>query len=113
MSAGPVRAAPESLAEMTSFFKAFCNGTRAGIVEQLLTGERCVCEITAHLGMSQPLVSHHLAILRETGFVRSRGSGARTYYSIDWEQFERRMSHFQETVRELHAQDAGPSCACG
>lgn len=113
MSTEPVRAASVSLAEMTSFFKAFCNDTRAGIVEQLLAGERCVCEITAHLGMSQPLVSHHLAILRETGFVRLRGSGARTYYSIDWEQFERRMSRFEETVRELHEQDAGPSCACG
>jgi ArsR family transcriptional regulator len=113
VNAEPIRPAPASLVEMTPFFKAFCNGTRAGIVEQLLAGERCVCEITAHLGMSQPLVSHHLAILRETGFVRSRGSGARTYYSIDWEQFERRMSLFEETIRELHEQDAGPSCVCG
>jgi ArsR family transcriptional regulator len=113
MSSEPVRTAPASLVDMTPFFKAFCNTTRAGIVEQLLVGERCVCEITAHLGMSQPLVSHHLAILRDTGFVRARGSGARTYYSIDWEQFERRMTRFEEIVRDLHRQDAGPSCACG
>jgi ACR3 family arsenite transporter len=113
MSAEPIRTAPASLADLTPFFKAFCNATRAGIVEQLLAGERCVCEITGHLGMSQPLVSHHLAILRDAGFVRARGSGARTYYSIDWEQFERRMTRFEQTARDLHRQDAGPSCACG
>jgi DNA-binding transcriptional ArsR family regulator len=113
MSAEPLRTVPASLVDMTPFFKAFCNAARAGIVEQLLAGERCVCEITAHLGMSQPLVSHHLAILRDAGFVRARGSGARTYYSIDWEQFERRMARFEETARDLHRQDAGPSCACG
>jgi ArsR family transcriptional regulator, arsenate/arsenite/antimonite-responsive transcriptional repressor len=104
---------PVSLVEMAPFFKAFCNTTRAAIVEQLLAGERCVCEITVHLGTSQPLVSHHLAILRDAGFVRSRGSGARTYYSIDWEQFEKRVSRFEEIVRDLHRRDAGPSCTCG
>jgi ArsR family transcriptional regulator len=114
VSADPVRRPPaESLAEMTPFFKAFCNGTRASIIEQLLSGERCVCEITAHLGMSQPLISHHLAILRETGFVRWRGSGARTYYSIDWEQFEAHLAAFDDLARRVHEQGAGPSCACG
>ena len=61
------------------FFKAFCNGTRAGIVEQLLGGERCVCELTTDVDASQPLVSHHLAVLRDTGFVRMREEGPRTY----------------------------------
>ena len=102
-----------SLVDMTPFFKAFCNPTRAQIIEFLLGGERCVCEMTGPTGMSQPLVSHHLAILRDTGFVRARGSGARTYYSIDWERFERQVERFGQTARELHQRDAGPSCACG
>jgi ArsR family transcriptional regulator, arsenate/arsenite/antimonite-responsive transcriptional repressor len=114
MSAESTQRAPAvSLVEMTPFFKAFCNATRASIIEQLLAGERCVCEITAHLGLSQPLISHHLAILRDTGFVRARGSGARTYYSIDWEQFERQIEQFSEAARQLHERDAGSSCACG
>jgi ArsR family transcriptional regulator len=113
MSTEPARSAPAPLTDMTPFFKAFCNATRASIIEQLLAGERCVCEITAHLGLSQPLISHHLAILRDTGFVRARGSGARTYYSVDWEQFEKQVAQFEEIVRELHRRDAGPSCACG
>ena len=102
-----------TLAGLTPFFKAFCNGTRAGIIEFLMTGEKCVCEITGELGLSQPLTSHHLSILRQAGFVLSRGDGARTYYSIDWDAFEAQAAAFAAVVADLRAQDAGPSCACG
>jgi len=82
-------------------------------VEQLLGGERCVCEITAQLGMSQPLVSHHLALLRDTGFVCARGEGARTYYSLDWQRFSEGLLSFIATVEELHCHDRGSSSVCG
>lgn len=103
----------DHLAEQTAFFKAFCSETRAGIIEYLMGGEKCVCEIVAHVGDSQPLVSHHLAVLRATGFVRARGAGARTYYAIDWTLFDEKMAAFTQTVAALRIGDAGPSCACG
>jgi DNA-binding transcriptional ArsR family regulator len=101
------------LAEFVPQFKALGHPTRAAIVEQLLGGERCVCEITAQLGMSQPLVSHHLALLRDTGFVCARGEGARTYYSLDWQQFSDGLLSFIATVEELHCHDRGSSSVCG
>ena len=102
-----------SLAEFVPQLKALGHPTRAAIVEQLLGGERCVCEITAQLGMSQPLVSHHLALLRDTGFVCARGEGARTYYSLDWQRFSEGLLSFIATVEELHGHDRGSSSACG
>ena len=102
-----------SIADFTTFFKAFCNSTRASIVEQLMSGEKCVCEIVAHVGGSQPLISHHLAVLRDAGFVTMRGQGARTYYAIDWQNFDERLRSFDETTRLLREQDTGASCACG
>jgi ArsR family transcriptional regulator len=101
-----------SIAAFTAFFKAFCNSTRASIVEQLMSGEKCVCEITAHVGGSQPLVSHHLAVLRDAGFVTMRGQGARTYYAIDWQNFDVQLASFSEMTHSLRERDAGPSCAC-
>ena len=101
------------LADFTPFFKAFCSDTRAAIIEHLMTGEKCVCEITAHLSLSQPLISHHLAILREAGFVCIRGQGARTYYAVDWERFDERLQGFGRAAEELRERDAGPSCVCG
>jgi ArsR family transcriptional regulator len=104
---------PIPLTSFTPFFKAFCSETRAAIIEHLMTGEKCVCEITAHLSISQPLISHHLAVLRETGFVRTRGAGARTYYAIDWDGFDRPMQGFAEATARLRESDTGPSCVCG
>ena len=103
----------DGLVAFTPFFKAFGNDTRVAIIEYLMSGEKCVCEITARLSMSQPLISHHLAILRDAGFVRSRGAGARTYYAIDWESFDERVQSFVGAAARLRESDAGPSCACG
>jgi len=88
----------DGLQQFTSFFKAFCNGTRASIIEQLLGGERCVCEIVASVDGSQPLISHHLSVLHEAGFVRRRNQGARVYYSIDWDEFSERLDAFIELI---------------
>ena len=67
--------APDSLVDVVPFFKVFCNSTRAQIIDFLLRGERCVCEMTGPLDQSQPLVSHHLALLRDAGIVRMRSEG--------------------------------------
>lgn len=100
MTKQPAATDTATMDEFVPFFKAFCNSTRARIVDQLLGGERCVCELTAEDGASQPLVSHHLAVLRDTGFVLRREDGARTYYSIDWERFDGVLDAFRAFVDE-------------
>ncbi len=95
--------AAESMVDFVPFFKALCNSTRAQIIEFLLGGERCVCEMTGPLDQSQPLVSHHLALLRDAGLVSMRGEGARTYYSIDWERFDGELKGFLDYVQRLRS----------
>jgi DNA-binding transcriptional ArsR family regulator len=90
-----------NISDFMPFFKAFCHPTRAQIIEFLLGGERCVCEMTGPLDQSQPLVSHHLALLREAGMVRMRNEGARTYYSIDYERFDGDLEGFLAYVERL------------
>ena len=94
-----------SIVDFVPFFKAFCNPTRAQIIEFLLGGERCVCEMTGPLDQSQPLVSHHLALLRDAGLLNMRNEGTRTYYSIDWERFDGDLQGFLE-LRGAPAQRA-------
>jgi len=97
-----------SIADFMPFFKAFGNPTRAQIIEFLLVGERCVCEMTGPLDVSQPLVSHHLAFLRDAGLVRMRDEGARTYYSIDWDRFDDDLQGFLRYVERLRATPPDP-----
>jgi ArsR family transcriptional regulator, arsenate/arsenite/antimonite-responsive transcriptional repressor len=105
----------DTIEDFIPFFKAFCNGTRAQIIEFLLGGERCVCEMTGPLDVSQPLVSHHLAMLRDAGLVLARDEGARTYYSIDWERFDGDLAGFLayvEKTRNTPHPVADPASAC-
>ncbi|MEM3459233.1 MAG: metalloregulator ArsR/SmtB family transcription factor [Candidatus Bathyarchaeia archaeon] len=63
-------------------FNALADPIRLEILECLRNGERCVCEIIPHLGIAQPLVSRHLAILKNCGLVTHRKKGNRRFYSV-------------------------------
>jgi DNA-binding transcriptional ArsR family regulator len=60
---------------------------RRRILELLATGERTAGDLAAHIGeqfgISQPAVSQHLRVLRESGFTTVRPEGTRRLYSID------------------------------
>jgi ArsR family transcriptional regulator, arsenate/arsenite/antimonite-responsive transcriptional repressor len=92
-----------SMVDFVPFFKAFCHPIRAQIIEFLLGGERCVCEMTGPLDQSQPLVSHHLALLRDAGLITMRNEGTRSYYSIAWERFDSDLGGFLEYVERLRS----------
>ncbi len=68
--------------ELLKIFKALCDETRLRIVEFLLTGEKCVCEIVPFTKRSQSTVSIQLAKLESLGIVESRRVGKNVYYKI-------------------------------
>jgi ArsR family transcriptional regulator len=63
-------------------FNALSDPVRLEILEFLRDGEKCVCEITPHVGIIQPLVSRHLKILKDCGLVKHRKDGNRRLYSV-------------------------------
>jgi ArsR family transcriptional regulator len=63
-------------------FKALGDETRLRIVALLSHGELCVCHLEDALGLSQPKVSRHLAILRMAGVVEHRREGSWIYYTL-------------------------------
>ncbi len=68
------------------FAKAFADETRQKIMRYCCCEWRSVSEIVEALGnITQPTVSHHLAILREAGLVNVRHEGKQTFYSLNQE----------------------------
>jgi len=63
-------------------FKALSDPVRLEILEFLREGEKCVCEITPHLNLIQPVVSRHLKILKDSGIICDRKDMNRRFYSI-------------------------------
>lgn len=63
-------------------FRTLADPTRRALFERLCReGEKTVGALTAHAGVSQPVVSKHLAILKQAGLVRDRPEGRQTHYS--------------------------------
>jgi ArsR family transcriptional regulator len=79
-------AAPD-LTGITRQFRALSDENRLRIVDLLRGGERCVCELTDALDLSQPLLSFHLKTMKDAGLVVDRREGRWAYYSLNPEAF--------------------------
>ncbi|MDB5527994.1 MAG: putative ArsR family transcriptional regulator [Devosia sp.] len=84
-------------------FKTLADPTRRAIFERLCReGEQTVGALTVHAGVSQPVVSKHLGILKQAGLVIDRHEGRQTHCTaqlgalaplVDW---TREMAGFWE-----------------
>lgn len=68
------------------FAKAISDETRQKIMDILCCKWLSVNEVVAKLDVSQPTVSHHLAILREARLVDVREEGKQTFYTLNQER---------------------------
>jgi ArsR family transcriptional regulator len=64
-------------------FYALGDEIRLEILDLLRGGERCVCELTAHLDLAQSRLSFHLKVLKDAGLVSHRREGRWSYYALD------------------------------
>lgn len=78
---------PDDLRALRTFHKALADVNRLRIVRRLAQEPATVTELIDHVGLSQPLVSHHLRRLREAGLVQTRRNGRETVCSLRPEAF--------------------------
>lgn len=97
-------------------FKTLADPTRRAIFERLCRhGDQTVAALTAQAGVSQPVVSKHLGVLKRAGLVRGRHEGRQTHYSaqldalaplIDWTSqmagfWQNRFNHLEELLKRM------------
>jgi DNA-binding transcriptional ArsR family regulator len=98
------------------FFRALADPTRRTLFERLCReGEQTVGALTARAGVSQPVVSKHLGLLKQAGLVRDRHEGRNTHYSaeikalaslVDWAKemrsfWESRFDNLENTLNRM------------
>ncbi|MFB9576444.1 MULTISPECIES: ArsR/SmtB family transcription factor [Streptomyces] len=68
-------------------FDVLGDPVRRRILELLTSGEKASGEVSAvireEFGISQPAVSQHLRVLRESGFASVRAEGTRRLYAVE------------------------------
>lgn len=76
----------EEIAELGRWLKVISEPNRLLLLEKIIEGVQCNCEMGDALQMAPNLISHHLGVLREAGLVRIERDpmDARwVYYSIN------------------------------
>ena len=69
--------------DSVTFAKAMADETRQQIMKMLCCDCLCVNDIVERTGVTQPTVSHHLSILRETNLVNTRREGKQVFYTLN------------------------------
>lgn len=115
--------APEDFDPVVRLFAALANPIRAQIANRLTAGEASVGELSEIVGAKQPLVSHHLKVLRSAHLVAARKDGQKAMYSLTDDHvasiFLDAFNHMKETTMtvttehrpaETHKHTHGPGC---
>lgn len=66
-----------------ALFHALSDEIRLNVVELLLHGERCVCDLMEELDLAQSRLSWHLKTLSDAGIISGRKDGRWNYYSLN------------------------------
>ncbi len=69
--------------DVVLFAKALADDTRQKIMRMTCCKWLSVNEIVEQINVSQPTVSHHLAILRDAGLIQMREEGKQTFYQLN------------------------------
>ncbi len=89
------------------FAKALADDTRQEIMRLCCCKWLNVSEIVEVVGVSQPTVSHHLAILREAGLVETREEGKHTYYTLNQDHLALCCDRLVDTFAPLTKKPTG------
>jgi ArsR family transcriptional regulator len=76
-----------SLRRPAQLFHALSDEARLQIIEILLDGEHCVCDLMTHIDAAQSRLSYHLKVLKDAGLVSDRREGRWSYYTLQREVF--------------------------
>lgn len=91
---------------MNKFGKGIGCAPRYRIVEVLFSGPKTVGELVKRTKQSQPLVSQHLRILKETGLVQDERLGQEVLYTLNTEYTIRLLKRLSEELKPKKKQKA-------
>ena len=103
----------EKLADFTRWLKVICEPNRLLLLEKIIEGVQCNCELGGALQMAPNLISHHLSVLREAGLIEAERDpvDARwVYYSINPKAMEELRLLFGEFFDTNRIQPRRLSC---
>jgi ArsR family transcriptional regulator, lead/cadmium/zinc/bismuth-responsive transcriptional repressor len=95
----------DQIVELAEMFRLMGDPSRLKIIAACLGTPMYVSDIAAKLGLSQPLVSHHLRLLRAARVLRSERRGKQIFYVAADEHVKRVINDMADHVSEHPASE--------
>ena len=99
--------------QLARWLKVLAEPRRLQILNLLMEGVQCNCELGDHLDMAPNLISHHLSVLRQAGLVeveRDAVDARWVYYSIRREALDTLNASFGAFFNPARIQPRRPTC---
>lgn len=99
--------------QFAQLLKVISEPNRLMLLDRIIEGVQCNCELGKSLSLAPNLVSHHLSILCDSGLVQSKRdqTDARwIYYSIDEETLAKLKQSFSSFFDEARIKPCTNSC---
>ena len=71
--------------QFVGIMESLSDPIRINILELMMGGEICVCDIVKVTGLSQSKISYHIKRLKDSGLISDRQEGRWVYYKLDLE----------------------------
>jgi DNA-binding transcriptional ArsR family regulator len=88
--------------KLKSFLQRLGNENRLKIIKFISEKESSVTEIVDATRLSQPLVSHHLKVLRDNGILETKRSGPFIYYKLKDQRLLQALGLFSEITNNIN-----------
>jgi ArsR family transcriptional regulator len=101
------------LKAVTRWLRVIAEPKRLQILDLLMQGIQCNCELSDALGMAPNLISHHMSILRQAGLLtveRDAVDSRWVYYSINRSTLDELNAAFDAFFDAERIQSRQPQC---
>ncbi|MFC2137439.1 ArsR/SmtB family transcription factor [Bacteroidota bacterium] len=86
--------------QLKSIFQTLSDSNRLKILHRIADKEVSVGELVNESGLSQPLVSHHLRVMKENGILDTKRKGPFVFYFIGDQKLLYAINLFQELAQK-------------
>jgi ArsR family transcriptional regulator len=105
--------ASDEMDHLARWLQALSHPKRLAILNMLMEGVQCNCEIHERLGLSLSLISHHMRILEEIGLVVSQRDAVDArwiYYFVNQESLRKLRGVLSSFLDAERIQPRQPHC---
>ena len=97
------------ISQVSLICKALSDPNRLQIIQLLIYGEQCGCELLEQMQITQPTLSHHMKALEGCGLASSRKKGKWNHYFLNCDQW----TAFRDYIESIRAasKDEGGCCS--